>query len=54
MDSDKCEASEITIGFNDNLTQNIKKVKLLIDGVFKSSLKETKDLAKVMKNKATH
>lgn len=54
MDSDKCEASEITIGFNDDLKQNIKKVKLLIDGVFKSSLKETKDLAKVMKNKATH
>lgn len=54
MDSDKCEASEITIGFNDDLKQNIKKVKLLIDGIFKSSLKETKDLAKVMKNKATH
>lgn len=54
MDSDKCEASEITVGFNDDLKQNIKKVKLLIDGIFKSSLKETKDLAKVMKNKATH
>lgn len=54
MSSNKYTTSEITIGFNDNLESNMKKVKILIDGEFKSSLKETKDLAKVMKHKATH
>lgn len=48
-DEDNC--SSTTIGFNDNLKNAMKKVKLLIDDKFKSSLKDVKDSVKEIKNK---
>lgn len=41
--------SSITIGFNDDINNAMRKVKLLIDAKFKSSLKDVKDLAKEIK-----
>lgn len=46
---DNC--SSTTIGFNDNLKNAMRKVKLLIDDKFKSSLKDVKDSVKEIKNK---
>lgn len=48
---DEHSCSSTTIGFNDNLKNAMKKVKLLIDDKFKSSLKDVKDLAKEIKHK---
>lgn len=48
-DEDNC--SSTTIGFNDNLKNAMRKVKLLIDDKFKSSLKDVKDSVKEIKNK---
>lgn len=48
-DKDNCFST--TIGFNDNLKNAMRKVKLLIDDKFKSSLKDVKDSVKEVKNK---
>lgn len=48
-DEDNC--SSTTIGFNDNLKNAMRKVKLLIDDKFKSSLKDVKDSVKEIKHK---
>ncbi len=48
---DEYSCSSTTIGFNDNLKNAMRKVKLLIDDKFKSSLKDVKDLAKEIKHK---
>ena len=48
-DEDNCSGT--TIGFNDNLKNAMRKVKLLIDDKFKSSLKDVKDSVKEIKNK---
>lgn len=50
IDEDEYSCSSTTIGFNDNLKNAMKKVKLLIDDKFKSSLKDVKDLAKEIKH----
>lgn len=50
IDEDEYNCSSTTIGFNDNLKNAMKKVKLLIDDKFKSSLKDVKDLAKEIKH----
>ena len=49
INEDEYNCSSTTIGFNDNLKNAMKKVKLLIDDKFKSSLKDVKDLAKEIK-----
>ena len=51
ISEDEYNCSSTTIGFNDNLKNAMKKVKLLIDDKFKSSLKDVKDLAKEIKHK---
>lgn len=51
ISEDEYNCSSTTIGFNDNLKNAMKKVKLLIDDKFKSSLKDVKDLAKEIKYK---
>lgn len=50
ISEDEYNCSSTTIGFNDNLKNAMKKVKLLIDDKFKSSLKDVKDLAKEIKH----
>lgn len=50
INEDEYSYSSTTIGFNDNLKNAMKKVKLLIDDKFKSSLKDVKDLAKEIKH----
>lgn len=50
INEDEYSCSSTTIGFNDNLKNAMKKVKLLIDDKFKSSLKDVKDLAKEIKH----
>ena len=51
ISGDEIDYCKIVVGFNGDLKNTMRKIKLIIDDKFKSALKEVKDLAKEIKHK---